>query len=75
MLSIWYHSLDKTLQFIHQSIVSCISNYTFFLFSESAFAGAVVTANPLATKVGMDILKEEVMSLTQGRNSIRARPS
>ncbi len=29
----------------------------FFLFSESAFAGAVVTANPLATKVGMDILK------------------
>ena len=29
----------------------------FFLFSESAYAGAVVTANPLATKVGMDILK------------------
>ena len=29
----------------------------FFLFSESAYAGAVVTANPFATKVGMDILK------------------
>ena len=30
----------------------------FFLFSEPAYAGAVVTANPLATKVGMDILKK-----------------
>ena len=29
----------------------------FILFSESAYAVAVETANPLATKVGMDILK------------------
>ena len=30
----------------------------FFLLSKSAYAGAVVTANPLATKVGMDILRK-----------------
>ncbi|GIR49730.1 MAG: hypothetical protein CM15mP58_18270 [Burkholderiaceae bacterium] len=59
MLSIWYHSLDKTFAILSISPLSAVFQIIlFFLFSESAYAGAVVTANPLATKVGMDIFKK-----------------
>ena len=57
MLPIWYHSFRQNFAIYPSVHCQRISNYTFFSIFKIAFAGAVVTANPLATKVGMDILK------------------